>query len=359
MYRLDQIRSVQLEPSSFCNARCVSCIRNVGGYNHNTGYEERNLSLSDVKTILPISLVKQIHRVLYNGNLGDMLMNPEIVEITAWLLEVNPKLRIEAMTNGGAGSRALWQGLGKLGIQCNFALDGLEDTHHLYRQNTVWSTVIKNAQTFMQAGGKAVWKMIEFEHNRHQIDQCRELAAQLGFNKFWLLESAINRGPMAAFDHHGNFSHHIEPTPETVKHRPSAQDQINNIKKVFPIWLEYFKQDATQRKINCFAKKNKDLYINSVGEIYPCCFMGHQPKSILPEYYHSNFQIKELLKFNENNALKYPLEKCLEWFNLVQNTWQYDSIKQGGLKVCHDNCGNSDYWWKSKFTEQKLEVEKC
>jgi hypothetical protein len=329
-------------------------VRNVGGYNHNTGYEERNLSLNDMKTILPISLVKQIHSVLYNGNFGDMLMNPEIVEITAWLLEVNPRLKIEAMTNGGAGSRALWQGLGKLGIQCNFALDGLEDTHHLYRQNTVWSTVIKNAQTFMQAGGKAVWKMIEFEHNRHQIDRCRELAAQLGFSRFWLLESSINRGARIAFDNNGNFSHHIEPNPKMTNQRPSAEIYVKSIKEVFPDTFKRTIQDQTPRRISCHAKKTKDLYINCVGEVYPCCFIGHQPRSLDPEYYFSNVQIKELLKFHENNALVYPLEKCLEWFSQVEETWKKSTLKEGGLIVCHENCSKTEYWWNAQKIEHKL-----
>jgi MoaA/NifB/PqqE/SkfB family radical SAM enzyme len=283
-----------------------------------------------------------------------MLMNPEIVEITAWLLELNPKLKIEVMTNGGAGSKTLWQGLGKLGIQCNFALDGLEDTHHLYRQNTVWSTVIKNAQTFMQAGGKAVWKMIEFEHNRHQIEQCRELASNLGFTKFWLLESAINRGPRVAFDSNGNFSHHIEPNSEIIQYKPLAENYITGIKTTFPISYKKTIEDTTPRTINCFAKKTKELYINSVGEVYPCCFIGHQPRTLGPEYYFANAQIKELLQSHENNALIHPLEKCLEWFTAIEETWNRSTIKEGGLIACHEFCGKTEYWWEVQKIEHKL-----
>jgi MoaA/NifB/PqqE/SkfB family radical SAM enzyme len=354
MYKLDEIWSIQLEPSSFCNARCVSCVRNVGGYNHNTGFEERNLSLSDIKTILPVSFIKQLNNVLYNGNLGDMLMNPEIVEITAYFLDLNPQLKIQAMTNGGAGSSAMWRGLGNLGIQCNFAIDGLEDTHHLYRQNTVWSTVIKNAKIFIESGGYAVWKMIEFEHNHHQIEECRNLSKELGFREFWLLESSINRGPRIAFDANGNFSHYIESAAEIFNAKMSASQYLDGIKQTFPTVYMKTIQDQTERTITCSAKKMKDLYINSVGEVYPCCFIGHQPKTLDAEHYFSNMQVKEMLKNNLNNALIHPLEQCIEWFSLIEQTWNRSSVKDGGLIACHSNCGKTNYWWDDQKRVNEL-----
>ena len=51
--------------------------------------------------------------------------------------------------------------------EIEFALDGLEDTHSMYRQNTNWRTVIRNAETFISAGGYAIWKFIKFKHNQH------------------------------------------------------------------------------------------------------------------------------------------------------------------------------------------------
>lgn len=354
MFKFDEIWSVQLEPSSFCNARCVSCVRNVGGYNYNTGFEERHLLLSDIKTIFPVTFIKQLSSMLYNGNLGDMLMNPEIVEITAWLLGINPQLKIQAMTNGGAGSSVMWRDLGKLGIQCNFAIDGLEDTHYLYRQNTIWSVVIKNAKTFIESGGNAVWKMIEFKHNQHQIEQCRALSKKLGFKEFWLLESSINRGPRIAFDNQGNLSHYIEPNTEIIKQKVSAKEYLDTMKTVFPtVYLKTI-QDKTQRTITCSAKKIKDIYVNSVGEVYPCCFIGHQPKTLGQEHYLSTIQIRKMLENNLNNALVHPLEKCIEWFYEIEQTWNQDSIANGGLIACHNNCGSTNYWWDAEQKVSKL-----
>ena len=344
MYSIDEIRTIQIEPSSFCNARCPGCVRNVFGYNHNTGYQERHLSLADVKTIFTPKFVSQLRAMLYNGNLGDMLMNPEIVEITAWFLEVNPMLKIEANTNGGAGHANLWKGLGRLGMQCNFALDGLEDTHHLYRQNTLWSTVIKNAQMFMAAGGRAVWKMIEFDHNRHQIDQCKIMAKELGFDELMLLGSAINRTPLIAFDQHGLFSHSLGNSG-VLDPRTRVEDfiplQVDQQKK---LW-QMRSSDSTPRTIDCAAKKFKDLYINSLGEVYPCCFVGHNPHTIPPEFYYSNWQMRDIMTGLKNNALERPLEQCIDWFNAIETTWQKPSVSEGGLAVCHENCAKDKHLW--------------
>jgi hypothetical protein len=38
MHNIKDIRNIQLEPSSFCNARCPKCVRNYAGTDLNTGY---------------------------------------------------------------------------------------------------------------------------------------------------------------------------------------------------------------------------------------------------------------------------------------------------------------------------------
>ena len=41
-----------------------------------------------------------------------------------------------------------------------------------------------NAKAFIEAGGKARWKMIVFKHNEHQIDEAKLLAKDMGFWEF-------------------------------------------------------------------------------------------------------------------------------------------------------------------------------
>ena len=46
-----------------------------------------------------------------------------------------------------------------------FAIDGLEDTNHIYRRNTDWVKIVQNATAYIAAGGRAEWDFIVFAHN--------------------------------------------------------------------------------------------------------------------------------------------------------------------------------------------------
>ena len=39
--------------------------------------------------------------------------------------------------------------------------------------------------TFVDAGGKARWDMLVFQHNEHQVEECRTLSAKIRYGKFY------------------------------------------------------------------------------------------------------------------------------------------------------------------------------
>jgi MoaA/NifB/PqqE/SkfB family radical SAM enzyme len=336
MYSLSDIQRLHIELSSLCNARCPSCVRNIHGAIVNTGYTERNLSLADVKKIFPTSVAAQIQNILLCGNFGDMLMNPETSDIIDWFKSHSPGVKVSGNTNGGGGSKEFWHRLGTQGVEITFALDGLADTHSLYRQNTLFSTVIKNAQIFIAAGGRAVWQMIHFNHNRHQVDACRQMSQDLGFAEFFLRPN--ERGHTPAFNADGSYSHSINGSPrlnlDTTEYRKKKEYILTQR------WANkqesQFHQEMT---INCQAQRIKELYVNSLGEIYPCCFVGHNPQTLDPTMNENMIQLKELFKNGENNAIDRPLEDCIQWFNNIVNTWQYTTVATGALSVCQNSCG--------------------
>jgi hypothetical protein len=52
-----------------------------------------------------------------------------------------------------------------------------------------------------------------------------------------------------------------------------------------------------------------------------------------------NNQLRPLVQ--ENNALKYDLEHCMQWFDRVEQTWQKESIADGRLYACVNSCGKT------------------
>lgn len=336
MYSIKDIQRLHIELSSRCNARCPSCVRNIHGADINTGYTERNLSLADIKKIFPTSVAEQIKMLELCGNFGDMLMNPETPDIVEWFKSQSPNIRVTSSTNGGGGSKEFWTRLGNMGIEVTFALDGLADTHSLYRQNTLFSTVIKNAQLFIAAGGRAVWQMIQFDHNQHQVDACRQMSKELGFAEFFMRPN--QRGHSPVFNADGSYSHSINGAPDRDIDATGYKQKKEYIlfKRMAEKQEPHFHQSMT---IGCQAQTKRELYVNALGEIYPCCFVGHNPQTLNPIMNESMIQIKELFQAGENNALEHPLEDCIEWFNHIVNTWKYPTVADGALLVCQSSCG--------------------
>ena len=333
MIEYHDIQDVHLEISSLCNASCPWCPRTFWGYPYNSGYPEVNLSLEQAKTIFQPEFLLQLTSIQINGNFGDIVMNPEGPNIVDYFFSVNPKLFISISTNGAARNNKFWNQLAQTPVTVLFCLDGLEDTHHLYRQNTAWSTVIQNAQTFISAGGTAVWKMIEFEHNRHQIDACRKLSQQLGFAKFELVNDGRNTAPV--FNNHGELTHVLgnytgEKNFEVLFHN----------KKTDQILLEDITIDRIPAKsISCQTKNLKSIYISATGDVSPCCYTGFYPKTYGAGQYHEAANAQLIPLIAKNNALKYSLEECVAWFKSIENSWKISDYEQGRLVICDDVCG--------------------
>ena len=331
MIKFEDIREVHLEISSLCNARCPLCPRNFYGYPYNDGYQETNLTLESVKRIFSEDFVKQLNMIWINGNFGDAVMNPETPNIVEYFKTTNPDIAVEISTNGSARDSEFWTKLARLGAKVYFCLDGLEDTHSLYRVNTNYHTILKNAQTFINAGGVAIWKMIPFDHNRHQIDECKNTSTALGFSGFWLTDHGRNTGPV--FDTKGNLTHTVgnyqgEKTFEILFHK----------RKTDTVLVEDI---ASQIKdtIKCETQWLRSIYISSTGDVYPCCYTGLSPNT----YGHGNYlqavnsQLRPLVK--NNNALTNSLEECINWFSQVEETWTKSNFSTGRLLCCNDNCG--------------------
>jgi MoaA/NifB/PqqE/SkfB family radical SAM enzyme len=334
MIEYANIRDVHLEISTFCNAACPLCPRNFRGYPYNDGYPELNFTLESAHKIFHPKFLKQLKRIRINGNYGDIVMNPEGVEIVRYFREHNKTLAIDISTNGSARNQPFWQDLAALDAHVLFCLDGLEDTHHLYRQNTAWSTVIKNAKTFITAGGRATWKFVKFDHNVHQLGACRQMSKDLGFIGFRSVDHGRNIGPV--FDQHGNHTHVIG------KYSGSTEFKVLfHQKQTDEVLLEDITDVRVPKKvISCSAINNRSIYIAANGDVSPCCWTGFYPQTYGSGEYHQavNAQLKPLSA--KNNALEHSLEACVQWFNNIKQKWDIDSYEKGRLVVCDDNCGS-------------------
>ena len=333
MIQYNEIRDVHLEISSLCNARCPLCPRNFRGYPYNDGYPETNLTIEQIKKIFTRDFLLQLETIWLNGNLGDPMMNSELIEIIKFFKDHNPNLKISIHTNGSIRNQNFWNELATLKIQVIFHIDGLEDTNHLYRQGIEFKKIINNAQVYINSGGEAVWGFIIFDHNKHQLEECKQLSIKMGFINFYTIDDDRNTGPV--YDTNGNLVHVMgnyqgETNFEILFHK----------KKTDMVLLEDIIQDRTPKSIKtCWAKQHKSIYIAANGEVSPCCKLAFFPRTYGKGEYHeaANAQIQKILL--KNNAIEIPLEQCIDWFNNVQKSWDIKTYEQGRLIVCDNVCG--------------------
>ena len=334
MIAYDEIRDVHLEIATLCNAACPWCPRNFWGYPYNGGYPELWLSLDQTKKIFQPSFIQQLTSVRINGNFGDIVMNPQGVDIIEYLRQNNSNMKITVSTNGSARDSEFWRRLACCRAEVLFALDGLADTHSLYRQNTIWSVVVRNAKTFIDAGGRAVWKMIRFKHNHHQIEACRKMSMELGFAGFSLLDEGRDSAPV--FDQNGKLRH--------VMGNYDGETRFEVLfykKKHDTVMLEDIITGRQPKSaLTCETKRLKSIYVAANGDVSPCCFTGFYPNSYGHGQYHqaANAQLAPLI--HKNNAIHYPISECIKWFEEIEQRWKVRDYADGRLVICDDNCGS-------------------
>lgn len=320
MYSYSDIRHVHLEISTRCNAACPGCPRNLCGVDIVTGYPLHSMTLEEAQRIFSSEFLQQLEEININGNLGDFVTAHDGVDIVRYFRDQNSKLKISISTNGSARPM-IWTELAKMNVNVVFCIDGLANTHEIYRRQTDWQTVIDNAQSFISAGGCATWKMILFDHNQHEIEQCRTLSQDLGFNHFIVVDHGRNNFPV--FDQKKTYLYNIgQPTHST------------NFKELYNHYLDSTSNGYVPiiktSDIQCQASKKKSIYITATGEVYPCCWLGFYPRTM---WAIGNSQIIPLLPEN-NNANQTGIESAMQWVDQVKESWASNPLFQ-----CKINCG--------------------
>jgi hypothetical protein len=94
------------------------------------------------------------------------------------------------------------------------------------------------------------------------------------------------------------------------------------------------RNEKTNKVIDCYAKKNQEIYIAANGEVYPCCWLGFYPT--YSDRRSSNPQLKKIM--SNNNALEYSIEQSITWFNSIEATWN-KSVPEGKIFACNETCG--------------------
>jgi len=268
-----------------------------------------------------------LSQIIIQGDKGDPCMHPKINQLISGLISAPSSPYITLTTNGSIRSNQWWAQLAETkNIEVVFSIDGLEDTNHLYRVGLDYNTIIKNAQTFINAGGRAIWKMIVFKHNEHQIDKIKMLAKDLGFAEFRLepAEPRFKGQALWPVDVEGQI-HYLSDTTLNIspqqfifknKLQPTAYKQFNDIQRICP---------------NLISGR---IYITHQNYVIPCCMMHFDTEL----KYFGGDQLREMAEgFERYDISKYMLSSIFEQ-PFFKNKL-LDSFKTGNLLyTCEKSC---------------------
>jgi MoaA/NifB/PqqE/SkfB family radical SAM enzyme len=327
---IDNINSINAELSNYCNAACPMCARYfLDGVLNKDKVNNSHTTLEFLKKKIPISVINNLKNFTSCGNLGDATMNPECLEIYSYIKDNSKNVWCSLNTNGGARNKDFWKELAHLKVRVIFAIDGLKDTNHLYRRNVVWQKLIDNVESFISAGGIASWAMLVFQHNQHQIEECKEMSKKMNFKNFYYQQSAR----WADFDSNGNWldlneisldNYKIKKFKEltSLKIGSGANSQKQNL----------MKDDFKNKKITCqsFDKRN-EIYLAANGDVSPCCWLGdlkeHESKNIIENYKSVNLNYTDLKDILKGDYFK----KLWEGIQGLPNSKR--------LHTCYFHCG--------------------
>lgn len=359
MFNFSELREMHLEISNNCQASCPMCARTINGGPDNPLLTLNDWSLNDFKSIMSEQVLKQLDGFYFCGNFGDPILNKDLLEMCRYSTEINSNLNIRIHTNGSAKSTEWWSNLAKALPKVHnlvFALDGLADTHHIYRVGTNFNTILKNARAFIDAGGIAEWCYIRFKHNEHQVEEARQMAKDYGFNSFVLKNSSrfILEPKFKVIDKEGNTKYHLEPASDTP------------MKFIDKKAIANYKEIVKQADIKCMAKEQREVYIDAHYSVFPCCWLSTLPYTYrdmdemylvgqeMVSQYHD--LVSSLGGLDNLNAIKKPLNEIIDSYE-YQTVWDtYWNEKK--LIKCVRMCGVSKSMDYSQPKHQRTEVTK-
>jgi len=263
MYNYESLYGIHIEFTSRCNLLCPQCPRVKDGA-VNPGLPLEHLSLETVEKIFT-EMSNKIEYAHICGNYGDIIAYPHALEAVDIIQNSGVKY-IKLYTNGSARAESFWEELGKKLSnnkgQVVFSIDGLDDTNHLYRVNSNFKKIIKNAKAFIDAGGDAVWEWLPFAHNDHQVEEAIKLSKELGFAEF-----ILKRNPR--FSPINNGEHYtLKPSTKYIHQGAKRQER--------QILGETQQLTPTLFPIKCKFEARKMIYIDFQGNVLPCCWHGNR-----------------------------------------------------------------------------------
>jgi|APSaa5957512493_1039668.scaffolds.fasta_scaffold00380_8 MoaA/NifB/PqqE/SkfB family radical SAM enzyme len=244
-----------------CQLKCPLCSRNKLVFKENSKFtSEHELDYETLCSFIrDLGTIKHVELV---GATTEPTLYYKFLEFIQFLKELNIKVTIS--TNGM--SDIPWEELNLLLVEedeIKWAIDGsTQKMHKRYRRGSILAKVLNHRDLVTSC--RNTLQFILFEHNQQDLEGIKELAKQFDGLK---IDNCYTSSP------------------------PLYKEDVSSFKPVESIETLY----STLRpgvSVSCKSKSQKELYLNYIGEVFPCCHLDEANiSSEVTIYTHSIEQI--------------------------------------------------------------------
>ena len=294
MWDSKTIEWIDIELTSFCNIKCPGCLRQVKKDAVDHILNKDILKFSDLKKWITLEEFPNLKLLNFCGSVDEPTLHPDILKIVKYFKSI---CEINIATNGSTKTKKFWKELGSYEISVFFGIDGIDQKSLVkYRIGSSFKKIQENYRSFIKAGGQATWQFIVFDHNKHLLEEARNISKEEGFKHFRTIYS------------------HREGSGEVKK-------KVN-----------------VEQEIFCKYGNQKRLFLNHTGALIPCCYLNSESLDL-----HANDEIKSKFgkKYKElghvlSNNLKYnTISEVIEGelFKYIIDSW-----KNSPIEKCWETC---------------------
>lgn len=337
---LSNLKKVELEITSNCNAACPGCQRT--NLNKRGELEITEFTLDDLKRMFPPNNYDGVE-FKFCGVLGDPAIHPQFADMLEYLLGHNGMVTIS--TNGAVGTEDMWRRLGTMcstyqrKFHLHWCIDGHKQTNHIYRVNTKWEVLERNLNAFKETVGKyayrAKWIFIVFDHNEHELEAAKQHAESLGF-KFATRTGMRNsfHNWVAELGKKNNKEKKVITTTGSKEH--SKVEKVKELDKFIAKESKTKQEtDSILKTIKCKYVHEGEIFIDAKQHMWPCCFLSDSTTQNKDKI---NDKLKEYGS-SWNSLKNQSIDQVMQhpWFNeILAESW--DPTHSKHLQRCIRTC---------------------
>ena len=171
---------LHVELTNRCTLACPSCPRTQLNGISKKALQKLDLNIDDFENFLNCSGGKKIKQLVLCGDYGDSIYYPHLLE---FLKRFRTTKNFYIVTNGSFQTPKFWNELASILTKEDsiiFAIDGDENTNHIYRKNSNWGSIMMGLDIMVKSSAKVIWQTIIFNFNSHLLNEIKEFATNKG-----------------------------------------------------------------------------------------------------------------------------------------------------------------------------------